>query len=670
MLIRRIFSAVLLTALLAGVTLPIGAANTNERVVQVAVCPHTPPFQFLDSNGQPAGIHIDIIEHIAKQNNLSVSYTIYDTKSECISALNRGEADVVLGYQMQEYDSTDHLVTSELSSGSISIVASKGMADYLETAGRPSSFAIAFEYGAVNYSLLHSLGFLRLLSVGNQEQAVQALLSGQVDTTVGIAESIEYILLEQGADKDFKTLHNRVGTIQYAILVDKSLPSLYRLLDKALIEMHISGVYEEISDSWVPNRTQQLQTLIKALLVLAFFTLLAAAVILWFNHLLRQKVAVKTNMLYEANQSLEKTVIKLQNEAVFRNRMIDSLPVAAILFNPDFSVTLMNPQAKKLFGPQHTGDEIPNAKQLPIFGQILQQMDDNILSGDTQLQPKHFFNLGDPALPQKYNCWIHRLAEEDHISSTLMMVENVTQEVRRRNERFAIEKARSLNQVVAGIAHEIKNPLMTIKTAVSLMATQWENPNVKDAFVQFIPDEVDRMNTLVESLLSYAKPPTEQFSVFRLSELVLRSFHLAKISDNKSKIHFSIVTDNSLNIRGQWDLLRQALTNLLINSMWAVNQRLDEDPPEGWTGSIRGKVYPEADWVCLSVYDNGMGMSADVIARCTEPFFTTKLAGTGLGLPLVKQYVENSGGQLSIASQEHQYTEILIRLPRHNPESQ
>ncbi len=669
MRMRRMFSAVLLFTLLLSVQLPAAATNTNARTVRVAVCPHTPPFQFLDETGALAGIHIDIMEHIAKQNNLSILYMPYDTKSECINALNRGAADIVLGYQTQEYDNIDHLVTSELSSGSISIVANKNLATYIEETNRTTPFTITFEYGAVNYSLLHFLGFHRLLSVGNQEQAVEALLSQKADTAVGLAESIDYILLQQGAEREFKTIHSRVGTIRYAILVDKRLPSLYRLLDKALIDLHISGTYEEICAHWLPNRSQQFQGVISALVIVASSTLLGAAIILWFNHLLRRKVEVKTNMLYELNQSLEKTIVKLQNEAVFRNWMIDSLPVAAILFNLDFSVTLMNPQARILCGPEYSGKEGINAKNLPVFGQILQQLNETIFSADAQIEEKLFFNVGDAAFPQKYHCWIHRLVEEDHFASTLMMVENVTQEVKKRNERFAIEKAHSLNQVVAGIAHEIKNPLMTIKTAVSLMSTQWENPNVKEAFLQFIPDEVDRMNALVESLLNYAKPPNEEFSVFRLSEVVLRSFHLAKIADNQSQVHFSVSMDNTLSIRGQRDLLRQALTNLLINGMWAVKKKLEVEQPEGWTGLVRGKVYPEGDWVCLSIYDNGVGMSADVATRCTEPFFTTKLAGTGLGLALAKQYVENSRGTLSVRSEENQYTEILIRLPRYREEA-
>lgn len=666
MRVRRILSTIWLICLLFLIGPVSAVTNVNAKTVRVAVCPHTPPFQFLDENYYLTGIHIDIMEEIAQQNNLSIIYTTYNTKSECISALNRGVVDMVLGYQTQEYDITDHLVTSELSTGTISIVANKNLAAYIEQTQRTTPFAIAFEYGAIDYSLLHALGFHRLLGVGNQDQAVDALLSQEADITVGLSESISYILHQRGIEREFTTIHGRVSAVQFAILVSKESPSLYRLLDKALIELHTSGVYEKICDFWIRNQSEQrLQFIVNGLIVTALLTILITAVVLWFNHVLRKRVGVKTKMLYEVNQSLEQTITRLQNEDMFRNQMIDSLPVAAILFDLGFTVTLMNPMAHMLCGLDKTDESCTDAKRLPVFGYILQRLNHTIFSPDPQIEQKRIFELRDGNTIYKYRCWIHRLVEGTHFAGALMMVENITQEELRRKELFAMEKANTLNQLVAGIAHEIKNPLMTIKTAVSLMASRWEDSNVRSAFLQFIPDEVDRMNSLVEGLLNYAKPPGEAFSVFRMSEPVRRSFGMAKITDNTSRIQFTISLDEDLYICAQRDLLRQALTNLLINSMWAVNKKWENAPLEGWNGSISCRVYAEGDWVCLSVYDDGIGMSDDVLIRCTEPFFTTKLAGTGLGMALVKQFVENSGGTLLIHSVENQFTEILIRFPRH-----
>lgn len=646
-----------------------GSANVNARMVNVAVCPHNPPFQFLDQEFRLNGIHIDLLDYIAEQNNLFLNYIPYNTKAECINALNRGVADIVLGYQLQEYDQTEHFTTSELSSGSISIVANKNLAAYIEETQRTTPFTIAFEFGSIDYSMLNSLGFRRLVGVGNQEQAVEALLLQNADTVVGVTESINYLLRQEGDDDHFQTIHQQIGTVRYAILVSQNSPSLYRMLDRALVDLHTSGVYSEIYNQWVPDQLrQQMWMIVHILLIVALCTGLVAAVVLWFNYLLRKKVNLKTGMLSEANYSLELTVLKLQNEAIFRNQMIDSLPIPAILFDSKFAVTLMNPMAQSVCCLDTAGSLNTDARCLPVFGAILRQMGEDIFSPVSTLEQQRVFDTTGESTARKYRCWIHRLVEKDSYAGALMMVEDITQEVYRQQEIFAMEKANTLNKVVAGIAHEIKNPLMTLKTAVSLMTEQWENPKIRDAFVRFIPDEVDRMNSLVQSLLNYSRPPNEEFSVFPLYEVVMRSFHLAEMTDRKSRIQFSVTLDESLYVRGQKDLLRQTLTNLLINSIWAVNEKREQTANSNWTGTISGRAYAEGDWACLSIYDDGVGMSPEVVSHCMDPFFTTKMAGTGLGLALVKQCVENSSGSIAIHSEEQSFTEILIRFPKCCPE--
>ena len=653
--------------LVLGASPILAVANINPRTVTVAVCPHTPPFQFLDEEFQLSGIHIDLMENVAQENNLLLHYLPYNTMEECVKALDRGAADIVLGYQVQEYDQTEHLVTSELSTATISIVANRNLVAYIEETQRTTPFTIAFEYGSVDYSLLNSMGFRKLISVGNQEQAVDALLEQRADTVVGVRESIDYQL---GDQERFQTLHEQVDTIHYAILVREDLPAVYRLLNQSLVDLHTRGIYSEIYQNWVPDLAGQQAKLIgRFLIVVATGAFLISAVVLWFNYLLRRTVALKTRMLSEANQSLAQTITRLQDEAVFRNQMIDSLPIPAVLFDPQFSVTLMNPKAQTVCGLSGSGWLGLNICTLPVFGEILAQLGEDARSGDIPRERRYVFDVQGKNSPRKYRCWIHRLVERDSCVGVLMMVEDITQEVRHRQEMFAMEKANTLNQVVAGIAHEIKNPLMTIKTAVSLIVDRWEDSNVRNAFVQFIPDEVDRMNTLVQSLLSYSRPPDEDFSVFPLSEVVTRSFHLAQVTDHKSRIRFSLTLDDSLYIRGQRDLLRQALTNLLINSIWAVNEKRERGVPPDWNGTISGYTYEQGEWVDLAISDNGVGMSPEIVARCTDPFFTTKVAGTGLGLALVKQCVENSGGTMEIQSEEQVSTTIIIRFPRCSPEN-
>ena len=105
---------------------------------------------------------------------------------------------------------------------------------------------------------------------------------------------------------------------------------------------------------------------------------------------------------------------------------------------------------------------------------------------------------------------------------------------------------------------------------------------------------------------------------------------------------------------------------MLINAIWAVSAKL-ENPPPHWKGEITGTIQSDGRWVSIIVFDNGVGMSQDTLRHCMEPFFTTKAAGTGLGLALARQCVENNGGRMLVDSREGEYTDITIQIPCHNP---
>jgi len=656
---------------------PFSAAGAEpiQPEVRVAFFQYMSPFQFVDEFGNPSGMHIDMVDLIAEQENFSVTYIPYITKSQCMEALDQGIVDAVLGYQIQSHNNTRHRVTSELSRASVSIVAQRDLVQYMTRTGNTDYYSVAFEFGTIDYSLLYTLGLHRFMGMGNQEQAVDALLGYRADILVGASESLNYLLQKKDAWDDFQVVYNQVSSISYTVLVRADNHRLQMLLDRKLLEMHTNGSYEKIYNKWAPNRIQEklqnrLQNIALASGAAVALILLVAGMIARVNRILKNKIDEKTKMISQANQLLHKHVNQLQNEIDFRNRMIDSVPSGIIFFDTDFYVTVMNPAARVLCGGEPSLCDDVQAWDIPVFGTLLQHMKEDVFSPRLHLEQPCIIVVDIGASVQKYRCWLHRLAEEDHFTGALMMVENVTREEQRREELFEAEKSKTLNRIVAGIAHEIKNPLMNVQTAASLILTQWENPKVREAFTQFIPDEVDRMNRLVESLLNYAKPTSEEVSVFQLSDVINRCLYLAQITEKKKQIHFSVSLDDALFVRAQKDLLRQALINLLINSIWAVEQKQKMLPnlnPQETAISVR--VYGEGEWVCLSVHDQGIGMPSEVINRCTDPFYTTKAAGTGLGLAMVKQFVDDNEGSLSISSKEDVYTEIQINLRRYANEA-
>ena len=110
-----------------------------------------------------------------------------------------------------------------------------------------------------------------------------------------------------------------------------------------------------------------------------------------------------------------------------------------------------------------------------------------------------------------------------------MTVEDITAEERKKQELFEQEKKQSLNRLVAGIAHEIKNPLMAIRTAATLMRDQGSDQEVQEAFSKYVPDEVDRINQLVNGLIHYARPVEGDLERIELSKVVQECLYLTKV---------------------------------------------------------------------------------------------------------------------------------------------
>ena len=646
------------------------AAPENDRerpVIRVAYCENMPPFQYTDVNNMAAGMHIDMLNRMAEKQGIEVEYLPFSAREECIASLDSREADAVVGYPVNNYDSRKYQTTGELSKATICIIVKKEAqaADGKETGQLPLSKAV-FELGSIDYAYMRSMGIKEFIAANSQMGVAQAFMNGTAGIAVGTSESLEYILDQEGFRNQYRVLHDQITSISYSILLNSDNQRLRATLDTELAELRTSGEYEKIYKRWITSRDlSRAKVMMYRILAVGGVVVLAAFMIIGIisrlNRLLRDKVAEKTEELRHANEMLEQQVIRLRNESSLRNRIIEAVPTGILFLDRNFCVTMMNPAARKMCGTFGEREAIGDIRKLPLFGSLMEELDKKMTLPRLREQP-YLLAVEERARQQKYRCWFHFLKD----GGMLLMAENVTSEEQHRKEQFEREKAQVLGRLVAGIAHELKNPLMNLKTAVSLILTQGDRQEVKEAFARFIPEEVDRMNRLVEGLLNYSRPTREKSEVVQLAETVNNCLYLTNITAKGRGIKFSVELDDTLYICVQKDMLRQSLINILINSVWSIEKKqADSGVPEDGLPSITVKVYREDFWVCLSVHDRGVGMNEEELRRCTDPFYTTKKAGTGLGLALTKQFVEENGGTLSISSRAGIYTEILIRFRRY-----
>jgi PAS domain S-box-containing protein len=231
-------------------------------------------------------------------------------------------------------------------------------------------------------------------------------------------------------------------------------------------------------------------------------------------------------------------------------------------------------------------------------------------------------------------------------------------------DRMTLERAArraetlaALGTMSAGIAHEINNPIGILSSRLELMEGRGGlTPELRED-LQMLRRNVERVGRIVQSLLSAARQSPMELRAVDLNAVVEESLMLVGRQMSKDGIQIVTTLDSTLpKARGQPHALQQVLINLLVNARDAM--------PEG--GTVRIETSPVAGpepEVRLVVADTGPGIPADVLPRISEPFYTTKTAGTGLGLPLSYNIIREHGGRIEVDSAAGRGTTFIITLP-------
>jgi signal transduction histidine kinase len=241
----------------------------------------------------------------------------------------------------------------------------------------------------------------------------------------------------------------------------------------------------------------------------------------------------------------------------------------------------------------------------------------------------------------------HKLQEQ---SEQLIAIE--------KNLRSA-EKLSTLGEMAAVLAHEIRNPLGSIRGTAEILRDDYRPGDPKYEFIDIQIRETERLNRVVEDFLRMARPlPTEMVRCRVQAEL--KTVALLVANDARER-RISLVLEPptvDVVVNGDGEKLRQAFLNIAINSLQAT--------PGGGNLTISTSVCraDDAAAMCeIRFCDSGEGFDTESLARIFEPFYTTKPDGTGLGLAITKKIVEGHGGTLQVESVVGQGTTVLIRLP-------
>ena len=235
-----------------------------------------------------------------------------------------------------------------------------------------------------------------------------------------------------------------------------------------------------------------------------------------------------------------------------------------------------------------------------------------------------------------------------------------SQEISKENEllRHELERSERLkatSTLALGLAHEVKNPLTTIKTFAEYLPEKYKDEDFVNKFSKIIPTEVERINNIVHHLLDFSKPSAPIFIETNIHELLknILAFLNSNFLKNKIKVN-EFYADSVLSIKADPIQLKQAFLNIFLNSIEAM--------PTGGnltikTGKNQGGILE------VSISDTGYGIPKKNLTHVFDPFFSTKDSGTGLGLSIAYQIIKNHNGSIKVESIVNKGTTFQINLP-------
>lgn len=220
-----------------------------------------------------------------------------------------------------------------------------------------------------------------------------------------------------------------------------------------------------------------------------------------------------------------------------------------------------------------------------------------------------------------------------------------------------VERAHALSlagQVAAGVAHEIKNPLASIKGAADIIIDDNTSVEDKQEFKAILHNEVRRIDASIDEFLSFARPRKTVLKEINFSEVVSSCIKQMATQSEQAGIRLKGDITEQLIINGDAEKLHQMTLNLILNAIQASSD----------SGAISVSLQRgDGQTVILSIKDAGDGMTADELKHLFEPFYSTKASGTGLGLAIVKSIVDDHSGNISIDSNLKSGTTVNVSLP-------
>jgi PAS domain S-box-containing protein len=354
---------------------------------------------------------------------------------------------------------------------------------------------------------------------------------------------------------------------------------------------------------------------------------------------------VLENALLHEEVTLQKTLAET---------LLKSIPPGIIATDEDATVRWFNPTAERLLGISAT--EALN-QPVEVVGSRLAAFLRDTLESKENLSAQQWV---DTNTRRSLSVETRRLLDKKTPLGAVAVLHDLTAEDNLRQKEDLVDRAAFWTDLAASMSHEIRNPLVAIKTFAQLLPERFDDPDFRKDFNEIVVQEIDRLDKIITQINNFAHPSELVMKPVDVRASVKKAIELARIRVKKNGVAIDTTLPNDLpTVLGDETALTEAFAHLVANAAEATSGRTK---PKITLDAKQIREDGHASGVIVTVRDNGKGISADLKEKVFSPFCTTKARGMGLGLPIVKRTIFDHNGRVDIDSNPHG-TSVSVMLP-------
>lgn len=335
--------------------------------------------------------------------------------------------------------------------------------------------------------------------------------------------------------------------------------------------------------------------------------------------------------------------------------LVKSIPPGIVAIDDNGTIRWFNPPAESILGVK-TSDALNRPAE--AVGRKLAAMLRETLDAKTNPPARQWI---DPKTRRSISVETRRLVDQNTPLGAVAVIHDLTVEEDLRQKQDLVDRAAFWTDLAASMSHEIRNPLVAIKTFAQLLPERFDDPEFRKNFNQIVVQEIDRLDKIVSQINAFAHPAELKMRPLDIRTPVKRGLELAR---SKFRVNGGVAVETELpsnlpKVLGDESALAEAVAHLVANAAEALTE---QKKPKITLSAKPIREGGRDSAVLVTVQDNGRGIAPEMRDKVFSPFCTTKARGMGLGLPIVKRTVFDHNGRVDIDTSDSG-TAVSIALP-------